>query len=173
MQESTIPWIIKVVPAVVGAILALVLSGDIDKNGKIQVTLGVIGKFLFSVSVSLYGGSAFIEYYDLSKYSHMTLPRAVVAGIINSDDTTNMKDLVYVAYSMKIHEGNDFHFPKNTQETLTSLGFNLKYPVKTTIITDAKQIRSVYDDFKHYREKVSPFFLDGIVMKMNEKYRHD
>ena len=71
MQENTIPWIIKVVPAVVGAILALVLSGDIDKNGKIQVSLGVIGKFLFSVSVSLYGGSAFIEYYELSKYSHM------------------------------------------------------------------------------------------------------
>ena len=71
MQENTIPWIIKVVPAVVGAILALVLSGDIDKNGKIQVSLGVIGKFLFSVSVSLYGGSAFIEYYELSKYSYM------------------------------------------------------------------------------------------------------
>ena len=71
MQENTIPWIIKVVPAVVGAILALVLSGDIDKEGKIQVSLGVIGKFLFSVSVSLYGGSAFIEYYELSKYSHM------------------------------------------------------------------------------------------------------
>lgn len=71
MQENTIPWIIKVVPAVVGAILALVLSGDIDKEGKIQVSLGVIAKFLFSVSVSLYGGSAFIEYYELSKYSHM------------------------------------------------------------------------------------------------------
>ena len=71
MQENTIPWIIKVVPAIVGAILALVLSGHIDKEGKIQVTLGVIGKFLFSVSVSLYGGSAFIEYYELSKYSHM------------------------------------------------------------------------------------------------------
>ena len=71
MQENTLPWVIKLVPAVVGAILALVLSGDIDKEGKIQVTLGVIGKFLFSVSVSLYGGSAFIEYYELSKYSHM------------------------------------------------------------------------------------------------------
>ncbi len=35
MQENTIPWIIKVVPAVVGAILALVLSGDIDKDGNI------------------------------------------------------------------------------------------------------------------------------------------
>ena len=71
MQENTIPWIIKIVPAVVGAILALVLSGDIDKDGKIQVSMSVIGKFLFSVSVSLYGGSAFIEYYELSKYSHM------------------------------------------------------------------------------------------------------
>ena len=71
MQENTIPWVIKAVPAVVGAILALVLSGDIDKSGKIQVSMSVIGKFLFSVSVSLYGGSAFIEYYELSKYSHM------------------------------------------------------------------------------------------------------
>ena len=71
MQENTLPWVIKLVPAVVGAILALVLSGDIDKDGKIQVTLGVIGKFLFSVSVSLYGGAAFIEYYELNNYSHM------------------------------------------------------------------------------------------------------
>lgn len=59
MQENALPWFIKLVPAVVGAILALVLSGDIDKNGKIQISLGVIGKFLFSVSVSLYGGAAF------------------------------------------------------------------------------------------------------------------
>lgn len=71
MQENTIPWIIKVVPAVVGAILALVLSGDIDKNGKIQISLGVVGKFLFSISVSLYGGAAFIEYHDLNNYSQM------------------------------------------------------------------------------------------------------
>ena len=71
MQENTIPWVIKAVPAVVGAILALVLSGDIDKEGRIQVSMGVICKFLFSVSVSLYGGSAFIEYFELSKYSHM------------------------------------------------------------------------------------------------------
>ena len=71
MQENTIPWVIKAVPAVVGAILALVLSGDIDKEGRIQVSIGVIGKFLFSVSVSLYGGAAFIEYHDLNNYSQM------------------------------------------------------------------------------------------------------
>ena len=72
MQESALSWFIKLVPAVVGAILALVLSGDIDKNGKIQVSMVVIFKFLFSVSVSLYGGSAFIEYYELNQYSQMT-----------------------------------------------------------------------------------------------------
>lgn len=71
MQENALPWVIKLVPAIVGAILALVLSGDIDKEGKIQVSLGVIGKFLFSVSVSLYGGAAFIEYHELNNYSHM------------------------------------------------------------------------------------------------------
>ena len=71
MQENAIPWVLKIFPAVIGAILALVLSGDIDKNGKIQVSLGVIGKFLFSVSVSLYGGSAFIEYYGFLKSTTM------------------------------------------------------------------------------------------------------
>ncbi|MEG2359610.1 hypothetical protein [Acinetobacter sp.] len=71
MQESTIPWVIKVIPAVVGAILALVLSGDIDKTGKIQVSMSVIGKFLASVTVSLYGGSAFIEHFEMLKTSTM------------------------------------------------------------------------------------------------------
>ena len=71
MQENTIPWIIKIVPAVVGAILALVLSGDIDKEGKIKISLGVIGKFLASVTVSLYGGSAFIEHFNLLTKSIM------------------------------------------------------------------------------------------------------
>ena len=72
MQESTIPWIIKIIPAIVGAILALVLSGDIDTQGRIKITKGVIMKFTFSVAISLYGGSAFIEYYDLTHYSHMS-----------------------------------------------------------------------------------------------------
>lgn len=71
MQENTIPWIIKIIPAIVGAILALVLSGDIDKEGKIQVSMGVIGKFVASVTVSLYGGSAFIEHFGMLSTSTM------------------------------------------------------------------------------------------------------
>lgn len=71
MQENAIPWVLKIFPAVIGAILALVLSGDIDKNGKIQVSAGVITKFVCSVTVSLYGGSAFIEHYGYLKASTM------------------------------------------------------------------------------------------------------
>ena len=71
MQENAIPWVLKIFPAVIGAILALVLSGDIDTNGKIQISLGVITKFVCSVTVSLYGGSAFIEHYGYLASSTM------------------------------------------------------------------------------------------------------
>ncbi|GAA5559045.1 hypothetical protein Asch03_04010 [Acinetobacter schindleri] len=71
MQENAIPWVLKVFPAVIGAILALVLSGDIDKEGKIKVSVGVATKFACSVTVSLYGGSAFIEHFELLEHSTM------------------------------------------------------------------------------------------------------
>ncbi len=71
MQENAIPWVLKIFPAVVGAILALALSGDIDANGKIQISLGVITKFVCSDTVSLYGGSAFIEHYGYLASSAM------------------------------------------------------------------------------------------------------
>lgn len=66
-----LPWLFKIIAAVVGAIFALTLSGDIDTEGRIKITLGVVMKFVFSVAISLYGGAAFIEYYSLGHYSHM------------------------------------------------------------------------------------------------------
>ncbi|WP_151767944.1 hypothetical protein [Acinetobacter oleivorans] len=71
MQENAIPWVLKIFPAVIGAILALVLSGDIDKEGKIKVSMGVATKFACSVTVSLYGGSAFIEHFGFLTHSTM------------------------------------------------------------------------------------------------------
>ena len=64
-ESTTIPWFVKLIPAIVGAILALVLSGDIDKDGKIRVSIPVIIKFVASVTISIYGGAAFIEYFAL------------------------------------------------------------------------------------------------------------
>lgn len=64
-----LPLLLKIIAAVMGAILALILSGDIDPQGRIKITVGVILKFAISVAISLYGGSAFIEYYQLTHYS--------------------------------------------------------------------------------------------------------
>lgn len=55
----------KILAAIVGAVLSLVLSGDIDNKGKIKVSTGVLMKFTFSVCISLYGGEAFIEQFNL------------------------------------------------------------------------------------------------------------
>jgi len=66
---KTLPWFIKIIAAVIGAIFALTLSGDIDAEGRIKITKGVIIKFAFSVASSLCGGAAFIEYFKLTHYS--------------------------------------------------------------------------------------------------------
>ncbi len=68
---KAMPWFLKVFAAVIGAVFALVLSGDIDKDGKFKVSLGLIIKLTFSIAVSLYGGQAFIEYQGLLDKSVM------------------------------------------------------------------------------------------------------
>lgn len=72
LSIKALPWFLKIIAAVIGAIFALTLSGDIDTDGRIKINVSVIMKFTFSVAISLYGGSAFIEYNELSAhYSHM------------------------------------------------------------------------------------------------------
>ena len=61
----------KILAAIVGAVLSLVLSSDIDNEGKIKVSTGVLMKFTFSVCISLYGGEAFIEQFNLQDKSVM------------------------------------------------------------------------------------------------------
>lgn len=63
------PWVLKAAAAVVGGMFALMLSGDIDANGHLKINLGLILKLSFSVAISLFGGSAFLEYYQLTHYS--------------------------------------------------------------------------------------------------------
>ena len=72
ISSSALPWFLKVFVAIVGAIFALVLSGDIDQNGNFKVSIKLIANLAFSVCFSLSGGSAFIEYYDLGHKSLMT-----------------------------------------------------------------------------------------------------
>ena len=61
----------KVFAALVGAVFSLILSGDIDKQGKLTINFAVLMKFTFAVTISLYGGEAFIEHYNLQDHSVM------------------------------------------------------------------------------------------------------
>ena len=62
----------KVFAALIGAIFGLMLSGDIGKDGKIQVNMSVIVKFTIAVTISLFGGAAHIEFMGYQDYSVMT-----------------------------------------------------------------------------------------------------
>ena len=59
----------KIVAAVLGAILALVLSRDIDQDGRIKINLSVIIKVSGAVAFSIYGGAIIVEVYDLNHLS--------------------------------------------------------------------------------------------------------
>ena len=61
----------KVIAAIVGALLALVLSGDIDKDGYIKIRRGVVLRFSLGVGTSLFGGSYIIETYNMQHLSSM------------------------------------------------------------------------------------------------------
>ena len=65
-------FLTKVFAAVIGAIFGLMLSGDIGKDGKIQVNMSVIIKFTIAVTISLFGGAAHIEFMGYQDYSVMT-----------------------------------------------------------------------------------------------------
>lgn len=67
--SSAIPWVIKILAVIMGGIISLILSGDIDKDGYIKITRNVILKFLSSVMVGLYIGGFVIEHLD---WEHMT-----------------------------------------------------------------------------------------------------
>jgi hypothetical protein len=72
LSLKALPWFLKVFAALIGAVFALVLSGDIDSQGKFKMSLSLLIKLAFSVCISLYGGQAVIEYYHLEQSSSMT-----------------------------------------------------------------------------------------------------
>lgn len=69
---GALPWVAKGLGAVVGGILALILGGYINPDGSFRITRGLVLNLSLSISISIYGGSAWIEYYELQAKSSMT-----------------------------------------------------------------------------------------------------
>lgn len=59
----------KIIIAIIGAVFALMLSGDIGKDAKVKISVPVMIKFVIAVTISLVGGSAHIEVMQWQDYS--------------------------------------------------------------------------------------------------------
>lgn len=71
-EKTTVPYLIKILAVIIGGIIALVLSGDIDQDGKIKINFGVILKFTSSVMIGLYIGEFCIDWYDWEHLSYFS-----------------------------------------------------------------------------------------------------
>ncbi|WP_323842119.1 MULTISPECIES: hypothetical protein [unclassified Moraxella] len=67
---TNIHLIIKILAVIVGAVFALTLTGDIDNNGRLKLSVGVLIKLTFSALFGFLMGGWVIEYFDLSSYSY-------------------------------------------------------------------------------------------------------
>lgn len=105
------------------------------------------------------------------KYSSFKNPRNFVAGILNRDenDLDIIRDLDFIAFEVRAHSDGDFYFPK-TREFLISGGF--KYP-ETQTLFDANDFKRLYEYFLDFRENISEYQLDGLVIKAEENSRNE
>lgn len=70
--SSLLPWLIKGFGAVVGGVIALILGGYINPDGSFRITRGLVLNLSLSISISIYGGSALIEFWALHNKDVMT-----------------------------------------------------------------------------------------------------
>lgn len=72
MQEnfSVVAMFIKFIALILGSILGLILSGDIDTNGKLSINPMVGLKFCCSLGIGLFFGEFFIDHLD---WEHMNI----------------------------------------------------------------------------------------------------
>jgi len=106
------------------------------------------------------------------KYSSFKNPRNFVAGFLNKDDSDEslLDEIEFMGIEVRLHDG-DYEYPSDTQEWLKTNGFN-KHDAYF-INFKASEFVEVYYKMKDYREKISPFQLDGFVIKTSEKIRKE
>ncbi|MFV2013820.1 MAG: hypothetical protein ACC656_00185, partial [Candidatus Heimdallarchaeota archaeon] len=149
-------------------------GGGLDKIQKMRL---IVPKSInITENVEIRGEVVINKKLWQQKYSDPTKidnPRNYVAGVLNKDDATEevIKDLTFIAYHMVVQADTDPIYSVNTMSTLQLHGFNDTYTPFTAQVDRDTTFSDVYQAFKHYREKVCPFQLDGIVLKCNETLR--
>lgn len=100
---SNIPLIIKIFAVIIGAIFALTLSGDIDKDGKLKLSFGVAVKFAFSAYFGLAGGAFIIEHQS---WQLSVMSQSFISMIVS---VFGMLAVGIIYQSIKMMEGKTLH----------------------------------------------------------------
>jgi len=109
------------------------------------------------------------------KYSDFKNPRNFVAGVLGRDETdpTVVKDFKFLAFELKgFHSDTSglYEYPSHSIDILQDMGFEI--PLRKTI-KNSLEFRETYFEFLNYRENLSPYQLDGMVLKMKESERKE
>lgn len=59
---ENLPFFLKVFAVIIGAVFAMTLTGDIDRDGKLKLSFGVFVKIAFSAVFGFLSGAWLIEY---------------------------------------------------------------------------------------------------------------
>lgn len=163
---------------------AIYVNGKIDKvlsrgNGTLgrDITSKIIGQLPATVPVT--NGTVEIRAEVVipkdifaKKYSEFKNERNFVAGVLNKDnnDPDVLNDIVFMAHEIKHTEGKSSEYID--VKKLADWGFNKKYPL-VQFYYHYTEFEKAFYKMKEYRETKSPFLLDGIVIKVAEKYRNE
>ena len=67
---ADLPFFIKVFAVIIGAVFAMTLTGDIDKEGKLKLSFGVFVKIAFSAVFGFLSGGWLIEYMGWQSWGY-------------------------------------------------------------------------------------------------------
>lgn len=67
---TELPFFVKVFAVIIGAVFAMTLTGDIDRDGKLKLSFGVFVKITFSAVFGFLSGAWMIEYMDWGHWSY-------------------------------------------------------------------------------------------------------
>lgn len=111
----------------------------------------------------------------MSKYSQdFTIPRSFVAGCLGQDWLGTPKqiemreDLSWVCYDYREYFDNDVCFEIDYDDSFPGVISDFRNKFK---LSDLDGLDHIYEDYEHYRNVLSPYTLDGFVVKPYVDFR--
>lgn len=96
-------------------------------------------------------------------------PRNFVAGILGrKEDYSEVEDFEFIAFEIRVHKKESYHYPQNSISCLANLGFVIP---EIMFNSSSLEFKNIYEQMYDFRINKSSYQLDGFVLKMPEPKR--